>query len=124
MRGPFEFEWLDAYCPDDRWYTPEDFELDPHVLRTTGWVIYQGGGYMVVAGTYDQTSGYYAQLIAIPVSLFTRPPRDISEHSELPDSPDPVGDHPRGDSPNGDTTGPAPRLDRVGPIPGTVLCGD
>lgn len=124
MRGPFEFEWLDAYCPDDRWYSADDFELEPRVMRTTGWVVHQGGGYMVIAGTYDEAAGYFAQLIAVPVSLFTRPPRDISEHTQLPDSPDPVGDLPRPDPIDRDQARPFQGLPGLGDLPRTILCGD
>lgn len=81
MRGPFEFEWIDAYSPEDRWYYDGEFVLEPRVMRTIGWVVHQGGGYIVIASTYDESGGFFAQLIAIPISLFTRPPRDVSEHN-------------------------------------------
>lgn len=63
---PFEFDWIDAYCPPDEWYSREGFQLQTRMIRTVGWVLQQGREYMVVAGTYDADAGHYTQVIAIP----------------------------------------------------------
>ena len=85
-RGPIEFRWYDAFCPEDRWYTKDDFELERRVMVTTGFVLLQRHDYVVVAATYDEVADAFAQVIAIPKGCIISM-RDVSELVEPTDDP-------------------------------------
>lgn len=65
---PFEFHWLDAFCPPDEWYERDSFQIAKCVMVTTGWVLQQDRDYMVVAATYNEMDDMYTQVICIPRS--------------------------------------------------------
>lgn len=85
MRGPFRVTWLDAYVPEDQWYTKESFELESRPMETVGWILYQGSDYMVIAGTYDELGEAYTQVIAVPRGCIVEI-KDVSSVVELSDS--------------------------------------
>lgn len=69
---PFEFQWIDAFCPEDEWYERDGFQIEKRVISTVGWVLQQDRDYMVVASTYDLASGLFTQVIAIPRSCIIK----------------------------------------------------
>lgn len=77
-RGPIEFKWYDAYCPEDHWYSLDNFELEKRIITTIGWVLMQDRDYMVVAATYDPDADHYTQVLAIPRGCIISS-RDVSE---------------------------------------------
>lgn len=79
---PFEFHWIDAYCPPDDWYCRDDFEITKCQMMTVGWVLQQDRDYMVVAATYNELDDMYTQVICIPRASITKireVPEDASE---------------------------------------------
>ncbi len=72
---PVIVEWLDAHQGEGYWHTLSDNEMEPHVIRTCGWLISEadGGkpGHVTVAQNVDPNE-MVDHVIFIPIKMVER----------------------------------------------------
>lgn len=83
-KRPCRYVWIDAFCPEDVWHYEEDFKYEQRVIETVGYCVLQDRDYYAVAGTYDQTTGGYCNIILIPRGCVLR----VEELDRLSDDSD------------------------------------